>query len=624
MGHLVFKPGSDGKSRFDKTPPEWLAVGAQVGELVNKWSGRSDIVPFVGDGAGGPAPACFVPAIAEMEINREVCFGKETDPEFIGDLRKRSIQFDHPAAMGAVLHEAMHAKHSSLDLLKDIFDPKNEPDKFVRNLAEWFEETRIESRGVKAFPKNKAFLRACALKIVLGDLKEDPDFAGKGIKAFSHLILLSLARVDAGVLKKKDVKPIQKAFADFFDADIQRKLRGIWVRAQAHNDDHNGEPLLALAREWVEVLKESENDPADDPSGEGLPEWLKELLKNMMGEGGDGEGGEEDGEGSGPGILVIMAEDAEMAGQDEANDQAVQEIMDAIAEAKAEKAKEQKDHKDAEKEVFGRGTGPLEAATSSRLRETRDPTPDERRAAVTLAKKLDQAKYRDRVAVKRSSVVPPGRLVPKRAVAAAEQRTRGAEITAEPWQRKQRKHTDEPPLTIGYLCDISGSMSSSMEPMASAAWVTSEAGKRVQAHVASVYYGNDVFPVLKPGQYFDKVHVYTAPDGTEKFDKAFRALNGALNLIDGQGARLLVICSDLHYTGYEGERTLYWMRRCVEAGVAVVVVPMHYEDTAKERLRQGKVRGVELIPAKVSSGNIVGVAQAIGAAAIRQLQVVSS
>lgn len=619
MGHLFFDPKADGKSRFDKTPPEWLAVGSQLGELANLWSGRSDIIPFVGDGAGGPAPACFVPALAEMEINRAVCFGEETDPEVIGDLRVRSVQFDHPAAMGACLHEAGHAKHSTLDLLKGIFDPKIEPDKFVRNIAEWFEESRIESRMIKAFPKNKSFLRACALKIVLGDLKEDPDFAGQGIKAFSHLILLSLARVDAGVLKKKDVKPIQKAFTDFFAPDIQAKLRSIWMRAQKHNDDHDGAPLIALAHEWVKALEESGNDPKDDPTGEGLPQWLKDMLESMM---GDGEG--EDGEGSGPGILIVMSEDTEMGAQDEANDQAVQEIMDAIAEAKAERAKEKKDHKDAEKEVFGRGTGPLEAATSSRLKERRDPTPDERRAAVSLAKKFDQARYRDRVAIKRTSIVPPGRLSPKRAVAAAEQRNRGAEITAEPWARKMRKHTDDPTLTIGYLCDISGSMSSAMEPMASTAWVTSEAGKRVQAHVASVYYGNDVFPVLKPGQYFDQVHVYTAPDGTEKFDKAFRALNGALNLIDGTGARLLVVSSDLHYTGWEGERTLYWMRRCVEAGVAVVVVPMHYEDTAKERLRKGKVRGVELIPAKVSSGNIVGVANAIGAAAIRQLQIVSS
>ncbi len=620
MGHLIH----DSKSRFEKTPTEWLKVGSQINELVNEWAKRNDIVTFIGDGAGRQAPACFVPAIAEMEVNRNVCFGEGFDPELVGDLTKRDVQFDHPAAMGAVLHEAMHARHSGMGLLTSLFDPKNEPDQFTRNVAEWFEETRIESRGVKHFPKNKSFLRACALKIVLGDMKEDPDFTGGGIKAFSRLLLLSLARVDAGVLKKKDVRVIQKAFEDFFDKDIRRKLQSLWQQAQAHNDDNDGEPLLKLAREWVKTLEESGNDPKDDPNGEGLPEWLKELLKSLMGEPGDGSGEPGDEGSGGGGLLEMMADSTEMSAQDEANAQAIQEVMDAIAEARAEAAAEAQNHKDAEKEVYGRGTGPGPAHTSSRLKEQRNPTADERRAAVLLAKKLDQAKYRDRSLVTRSSVVPPGRLAARRAVAAAEQRTRGVQITAEPWQRKQRKHTDEPPLTIGYLCDISGSMSSSMEPMASAAWVTSEAGKRIQATISSVYYGNDVFPVLKPGQYFDKVNVYTAPDGTETFDKAFRALNGALNLLNGEGARLLVVCSDLHYTGWEGERTLYWMKRCVEAGVAVIVVPMHYEDTARDALTRNKVHGVELIPSRVSSGNIVGVAQAIGAAAIRQLQVVSS
>ena len=162
-----------------------------------------------------------------------------------------------------------------------------------------------------------------------------------------------------------------------------------------------------------------------------------------------------------------------------------------------------------------------------------------------------------------------------------------------------------------------------MQPMASTAWIMSEAVRRVQGKCAMVYYGDDVFPTLRVGEHQQQVKVYTASDGTEKFDKAFRALNGSLNLLNSSGARLLVVVSDLYYTGWEGERTVYWMNRCREAGVAVVVVPFEYEAYAEARIKECKAGGVEMIPASVTRSSVVATAQAIGAAAVRRLQAVS-
>jgi hypothetical protein len=68
----------------------------------------------------------------------------------------------------------------------------------------------------------------------------------------------------------------------------------------------------------------------------------------------------------------------------------------------------------------------------------------------------------------------------------------------------------------------------------------------------------------------DKVSVYSAPDGTEKFGKAFKALDGALDLTYGTGVRLLVIVSDGHYTGTETENAKETARLCKENGVAVL------------------------------------------------------
>jgi hypothetical protein len=102
------------------------------------------------------------------------------------------------------------------------------------------------------------------------------------------------------------------------------------------------------------------------------------------------------------------------------------------------------------------------------------------------------------------------------------------------------------------------------------AWVMSEATRRVQGRGAMVYYGSDVFPTLRVGEHLDTVRVYDAPDSTEKFDLAFTALDGGLNLLYGTGARLLVVVSDGCYTGVERVAARKWVQRCQKEGVGVL------------------------------------------------------
>lgn len=123
------------------------------------------------------------------------------------------------------------------------------------------------------------------------------------------------------------------------------------------------------------------------------------------------------------------------------------------------------------------------------------------------------------------------------------------------------------------MVDISGSMGSAMQPMATTAWVMAEAVNRIQGECAMVYFGNDVFPTLKAGQRLPEVSVYSASDGTEKFGKAFSALDGALNLLHGNGARLLVVVSDGEYTSDESRKAMEVVAKCKEAGVAILWLP---------------------------------------------------
>jgi hypothetical protein len=212
---------------------------------------------------------------------------------------------------------------------------------------------------------------------------------------------------------------------------------------------------------------------------------------------------------------------------------------------------------------------------------------EERQASVTIAKWLEKAKYRDRDVTEIASSLPPGRLRTRAIVQGKALEARGVYQQTQPWRRKVRKMTDDPTLTVGVMVDISGSMNSAMEPMATTAWVMSEAVRRVQGRTAMVYYGNEVFPTLKPGQHLDQVNVWEANDGYEKFDEAFRALDGALNLLNGTGARLLVVTSDGAYRSKEQERSIHWVTRCKQAGVAVLWLPFDNGHYARSVERAG-------------------------------------
>lgn len=548
-----------GDTRAEATDPKWLPVGRQVGELANEWARRSDIVAYVGPGAGGPAPACFIPSSAEVEVNVDVAFGFGVEPDDI-DLTTRAGRYEFPRAVGAIYHEACHARFSQWDiraaqdaLAKDEFDA-----------LMLLEEGRIEAKGLSVLPKMRPFLEACAMEIVVGDAAEQFE-SMSNTQAAALLVALVWARVDAGILRFDDVQEVTDLIDKYLGLDVVARLRDIATKAQDHDNHWDATPMYPLAREWAALVRETAEE-----KGDAQPESGK----------GEGEGGEGEGEGGMSEFIKEMMDALDEASDNVAisngesiEDAETAEKYEEVVKEKADKAKERKDAKAMSGKVFGRGTGPGGGSSHSVLSETRPPKSNERSAANVIATKLEKAKYRDRDMTEVSSILPPGRLRARAAVQAAAMRERGVMAQAEAWRRKVRKQTDEPTLTVGVLVDISGSMGYAMEPMATTAYVLSEAAHRVQGRAAMVYYGNDVFHTLRPGERMNEVKVYTAPDGTEKFDDAFRALDGSLDLLYGQGARLLVVVSDGHYTGHETNAAKRWMRRCAEEGVAVVWLP---------------------------------------------------
>ena len=549
MGHIKVSA-----TRAEQTPAEWLPVGAKIGSLVNAWAGRSDIVAYVGPGAGGPTPACFNPPLAEVEVNVDIAFGKGISPEMIGDLQDRDTLYDWPKASGAIFHEALHARYSRMDLPK-----ANEaltPSEFAAFMS--LEETRIERLGVTNFPANRVFLRACALDIVLHDINENIEKADS-IRSVANIAALVSARVDAGTLDADDAVGINAVVIDFLGADTFTKLQSVWRRFQAIENVINTLPLYDLAREWDQILRDLAKERGEDIDMPSDAQVMAAIIAEVIKE------------------IEDAMDMIDIAVADDVQDQQQAEEWKQEADTRANAARQDREHKKVADEVFKKTAELNGHGSGSSLREVRMPTAAERAAAVKIARMLEKAKYRERDEREIQSILPPGRLRTRAIVQNAAYKAQGSMTLAEPWRRTVRKHTDDPTLNIGVMVDISGSMGNAMQPMAVTAWAMSEAARRVQARAAMVYYGQDVFPTLKPGQHLDQVNVYTAPDGTEKFDRAFKALDGGLNLLHGTGARLLVVVSDGCYTPQETERARHWVKECDRNGVAVLWLPFAAE-----------------------------------------------
>jgi len=115
-----------------------------------------------------------------------------------------------------------------------------------------------------------------------------------------------------------------------------------------------------------------------------------------------------------------------------------------------------------------------------------------------------------------------------------------------------------------------------------------------------------VFATLKPGQHLSEVNTYTACDHTEKFDKAFRALDGGLNLLNGSGARLLVVVSDGQYTHDEQMKARKWVTQCADAGVAILWLPFDEGYYAKEIAKHGNAAVMSGVLDPVKAANEIG------------------
>ncbi len=573
-----------------KVPAEWLTLNAQVTRQVNSWSRRDDLTAYIGPDAGrGIAAALFDPTSNEVEINTSQAFGETVGPAAIDDFTERDTHFEWPKAAGAILHESMHAQYTTMAMCKafEVLTPDED---------HWFDmldEPRIEGLGVKQYPENREFLRACALGIVFKDMKNTELITL--VSAAAQSAVLGLGRVDAGVLKKKDVKRLRTKVHEILPDEVYEALRDIWREFLTLRGDVDLDRMYELAREFNRIVQKLTKERGEDKPQD-IKDWLDGLFGAMN---GDRIGTEFDAKAAASGQQ--SKERAEVK-----NRQAQQRAQDQQQNEKVSKATFQPDS----------STNRVRSSSNSVLTSSRQPTPEERTVAAKLSDALKRAKYRDRISTVRDSANPPGRLNTTTAMQkTATRKQGGATSHFNPWREKQFHHVEDPNLTAAIICDISGSMKRAMQPIAVSVWVISEAIQRVKGRAAAVYFGNDIFSVLKPGEHLKTVNVWSAADGTEHFDRAFRAVDGGLHLLEGRGARILFVCSDGAYGGPgELEAVEKWLLECKRNGVAVVWI--HYVASA----RVDEIARVTGCTPVLIDDTVTAAADAIGKACIEALK----
>ena len=537
-------------SRKHADMKEWTRVSAEMTELVGKLSDRESLVAVVEPGVGKGAPAVYIPEQAHVEIDSDVCAEGE-DPADI-HLDTEAGQLRHAKLVGAGGHEAAHGdrdhgSHWTIDQ-----DWKKRP---IVAAALGIEESRIEKYHLIKHPERRVFLRATFHELV--NKQKDPI---ESIRGAAHMAALTGGRVDAGVLDASEAEPIIRDILTVLGPEVYDKLRAVWLEAHTHMQPDQ-DTMEALGQRWVDILKDAGAE--EEEIGEGT---TVVFVCNDPGDQGDGESGD------GESILKQVAEAISDAAEQEAKGQRKEaENRDAAAERDKEAKEAEKDEKAAEQTfskviLVGHGWGRGHEGIAAE----RHPNDVEVAQANVLAAKVKRAQFRDYAITSRATALPPGRLDGSKALKRSAEISMGLPPKTKQWKRTKRTFVEKPPFIGAVACDISGSMSSMTEAVASAAWVVAQAVHRNDGDFAAVAYGERVHPIVMPREKPRMVRDFNANGGMENWTGAMRSLNGALQLDQPRGVRMLVFISDGHYTHTQRAQGDVMLRKLMRSGVKVL------------------------------------------------------
>lgn len=520
----------------DPNHDAWFGLGARLAAFVHEVAGRRDLIMRVSP-APQPAPACFVPALAEVRFSATELFDPRIDDPSVIDPMLPEHRTVYPHLLGVACHEAAHAAFSRLTW-------PQQGDPAAIRWATVLEEPRIEGRLVATARKYRMWLRASSERF---DFGENPTDAAAAVQA----AVLVVGRAKAGVLTDSEVDLVRSVVVAILGAEVWAEVDAV-IDAALDSADGDVDTMMELGARLAALDDEGTPAPDSDASCESETDTAgPNSSATQMPCGSWTQGDIPDGvdpyDAAPPSppplealrsAIAVTAADVAAAVADETNPAATTPHPLTGSDA-------------ADLQTFGPGITGSTIVVQSMPVDTH--TRDETRALIA---KLRRADYHGTRRVRIGSMTPPGRLNAARLQQQQAQLALGRRPSAHPWAATVRRTIENPRLIVGISSDVSGSMEPYQRGAARLTYALGHAVRYCGGEVAGVAWNHDVTVTARPGERPTQVREAICEGGSSGCATSLQALNGALHLTRRREAvRVVVVITDGAISCYDDANT---------------------------------------------------------------------
>ncbi|MEZ5157554.1 MAG: VWA domain-containing protein [Candidatus Nanopelagicales bacterium] len=551
-------------------PQSWELTGWSATEWARQIAGRGDVTVTIDATPGG---VDVDPTSGQIRIDPHAAELSVDDRGRVPTTRTLIDRLSHPILAGLVLDGASRAAHSRWRGRVGADVPAG-----VLEVAWALDAARAHRRLIIRSPRSRLFLRSAApvTMSVVG----------------SPRVLLErvLPQVDAGVLPRWVGERTRPVVEEEFGADVVAECTQIWRQVLALRDSDE-EQLLALSEQWCRLLPDADPDsgsgagsgeregaaqsvdsgdtgredhPActagDGDSGEGGADPRDQQANPREGTGTAGDGDQLDpGTGVGSGWTDLLRDlAAETSGEAEL------ELHQALGPQPTPEKRADNTQRDlaaaAARSVF-------DAKALTRIRN-RPPTDTDIAERAAIVRRLKRAQYEAPRQVTEHVAYPAGKARTSGLVQRAAQRANGQVVTATPWRRNRRKVAEKPPLHVGVVVDVSGSMDRWLPAAGTVIWSLAAAAAELGGTAAATGFGGTVTALLGPRTGPNRVPVVPGGSSSTGCAEAMSAVTAGAELTTPFGARVLVVLTDGELPSHEAsaidDRVRYLRRHDVQ------------------------------------------------------------
>ena len=209
-----------------------------------------------------------------------------------------------------------------------------------------------------------------------------------------------------------------------------------------------------------------------------------------------------------------------------------------------------------------------------RITLTRKPTQPERAAARSASREIKTAIVKGTRLTDYNSQHGPGRFRTEEAVRSLVSRKAGTRAHGlKPFIKTRRLPMPDTPVSLGVVIDMSASMEGLAKIAHSLRWMATEATHEAGGKVAVAgWSAGHAWPLQAPDERDRLIRQPECEAGHHAFTASWWLVNQALNLMDGDGARTLLVFTDWWLDGSEVAAARKILVDCERAGVGVVSV----------------------------------------------------